>query len=86
MPWPSRIFLVRWLAAARNDSGDGRVRVFLEEVMLDLPGMVVAEPVGELDLRERVLVEPELVAGLPGPRQLQLVEDAELHDASPKFS
>ena len=23
MPWPSRIFLVRWLAAARNDSGDG---------------------------------------------------------------
>ncbi len=23
MPWPSRICFVRWLAAARNDSGDG---------------------------------------------------------------
>ena len=23
MPWPSRMFLVRWLAAARKDSGEG---------------------------------------------------------------
>ncbi len=47
--------------------------------MLDLPGMVVAQPVGQLDLVERVLVEPVLVALLPGPRQLQLVENPELH-------
>ena len=79
MPWPSRICLVRWLAAARNEAGDGRVGVFLEEVVLDLPGVVVAELVGQLELVERILVEPVLVALLPGPRQLQLVEDAELH-------
>src|SRR6476660_236650 len=53
--------------------------------MLDHPGVVIAETVGELHLRERVLVEPELVAGHPGPRQLQLIEDAELHDASPAY-
>ncbi|MGY4367863.1 hypothetical protein ACVW1A_003928 [Bradyrhizobium sp. LB1.3] len=63
------------------------MRVFFEEVMLDNPRMVVAEPVGEFHLRQRILVEPELVAGHPGPWQLQLIEDAELHDAvSPKFS
>ena len=60
-----------------------RMRVFLEEMMLHHPGMVVAEPVGGLELRQRVLVELELVAGLPRPRQLQLIEDAELHDVSP---
>ncbi|MFK4380612.1 hypothetical protein ABIA40_000020 [Bradyrhizobium sp. USDA 223] len=48
----------------------GRVRIFLEEVMLDHPGMVVAELVGELHLRERILIEGELVTGRPGPRQL----------------
>ena len=35
--------------------GRRRVRVLLEEVVLDLPRVVVAEPVGELDLVERVL-------------------------------
>ena len=50
--------------------------------MLDDPGVVVAELVGEFDLGQRVLVELELVALFPGPRQLQLVEDAEFHDAS----
>ena len=51
--------------------------------MLHHPGMVVAEPVGGLQLRQRVLVEFEFVAGLPRPRQLQLVKDAEFHDVSP---
>jgi hypothetical protein len=63
------MFLVRWLAAARKDSGDG-------------PGVVVSEPVGGLELRQRVLVELEFVTRLPRTRQLQLIEDAELHDAS----
>ena len=50
--------------------------------MLDLPGVVVAQAVGELDLVERVLVEPVLVALFPGAGQLQLVEDTEFHGAS----
>src|SRR5271169_3141662 len=61
----------------------GRVRIFFEEVMFHHPGIVVAEPIGGLQLRQRVLVELELVAGLPRARQLQLIEDAEFHDASP---
>ena len=79
MPWPSRMFLVRWLAAARKRLGRRRMRVFLQEMVLDQPGMVVAQPVGELELGERVLVELVLAALLPGPRQLQLVENAEFH-------
>src|SRR6476660_9523752 len=47
--------------------------------MLYHPGVVVAESVGQLHLGERVLVEPQLAVGLPGTRQLQLVENAELH-------
>src|SRR3954464_10909690 len=54
--------------------------------MLDDPGVVVTELVGKFHLRERVLVELQLVAGHPGPWQLQLIEDAELHDASPAYS
>ena len=60
-----------------------RMRIFLEEVMLDHPGVVVAAAVGGLELRQRVLVQPELVALLPRAWQLQLIEDAELHDVSP---
>ena len=61
-----------------------RVRIFLEEVMLDDPGVIVSEPVGGLQLCQRILVEPELVAVIPGARQLQLVEDAEFHGVTPK--
>src|SRR6185312_5466747 len=56
-----------------------RMRIFLEEVMLDLPGVVDAKLVGQLDLVERVLEELELVALVPRTRQLVLVEDSELH-------
>ena len=61
--------------------GGGRVRVLLEEVMLDLPHVVEAELVGQLDLLQRVLQEP--VLGALGPRagQLELVEDPESHEA-----
>src|SRR5712692_9599783 len=48
-------------------------------MVLHLPGVVDAQPVGELHLGQRVLEEPELGAVLPGPRQLVLVEDPELH-------
>ena len=52
--------------------------------MFHHPGVVIAEPVGGLELGQRVLVEPELVALFPGARQLQLVKDAEFHNAPPK--
>ena len=63
--------------------GRRAVGVFLEEVVLHHPGVVVAEPVGQLHLRQRVLIELELAVLLPRPRQLQLVEDAELHRVPP---
>src|SRR5215471_16516407 len=55
------------------------VGVFFEEVVLNHPGVVVACAIGELQLRQRVVIELELAVLLPGPRQLQLVENAELH-------
>ncbi len=59
--------------------GRARVRVLLEEVVLDLPDVVDPESVGELDLLERVGDQLELAPLAPGPGQLMLVEDAELH-------
>src|SRR5581483_8781722 len=53
------------------------------EVMLHHPGVVVAQPIGQLDLRQCVLIEPVLAVRLPGPWQLQLVEDAEFHLVPP---
>ena len=44
-------------------SGVGRVRAALAEVVLDVPGRVEAELVGELDLLERLVVG--LLLGLP---------------------
>ena len=55
------------------------VRVLLEEVVLHLPGIVVAEPVGQLDLRQRVLEQAILALPAPRPRKLMLVEDPESH-------
>ena len=74
---------MRWLAAARKTSGAERVRVLLEEVVLDLPRVVVAEPVGELDLVERLVEQLVLVVATPRLRELVLVEDPELHDRPP---
>src|SRR5437762_9253339 len=51
--------------------------------MLDEPRIVVAEPIGELDLTERVLQEVVLASLAPGTGQLMLVEDAELHACAP---
>ena len=64
---------------AEKHLGGRRMRVLLEKVMLDFPGEVVAEPVGQLDLVERVLVEPQFAVRLPRARQLQLVKNAEPH-------
>ena len=50
------------------------MRVLLEEVVLDLPDVVEADAVGELDLIQRVLEQPMLAVGLPRAWQLVLVE------------
>ena len=57
------------------------MRILLEEVVLDLPRVIDADPVGKLDLIERILEQLQLVAVVPRPRQLMLVEDAEFHGA-----
>ena len=57
------------------------MRVFLEKMMLDLPGVVVAELVGQLDLDQRVLEELVFRMFRPGSGELVLVEDSEFHAA-----
>jgi hypothetical protein len=67
----------------QEDLGRGGVAVFLEEVVLDLPDVVEAKPVGELHLLEGILQQAVLGAlVLPGTRVLMLVEDAEAHGAA----
>ena len=57
-----------------------RMGIFLQKMVLHHPGVVIAEPVGGLELRQRVLVELELIALLPRARQLQLIEYPEFHE------
>ena len=66
MPWPSRMRVRALAGGGEEHLGRRRVAVLLEEVVLDLPHVVDAEPVGELDLVERVLEQLVLVVG--GPR------------------
>jgi len=47
--------------------------------MLDFPRVVDAEPVGELDLVERLLEQALLAVRGPRSRELVLVEDSESH-------
>jgi hypothetical protein len=55
------------------------VGVFVEEMVLDLPGIVETQAIGELDLVERLVKQPVLVSGFPRLRQLELVKDAKSH-------
>src|SRR5271168_221628 len=59
--------------------GSGGMRVFVEKMMLDLPRIVISQLIGKRDLVERLVKQARLVAGMPGARQLQLVEYAEFH-------
>ncbi len=52
--------------------------VFVEEVMLDLPRVVDAEPIGEFDLIECLLKHFMLGAFTPGARELVFVKNPEL--------
>ena len=59
--------------------GRARVRVLLQKVVLDLPQVLDPEPVGQFDLVEGIGDQLLFACVAPRPRQLVLVEDAELH-------
>jgi hypothetical protein len=48
-------------------------------MVLDLPEVVDAEPVGEFDLLESVREQAVLIAGRARSRELMLIEDPESH-------
>src|SRR5262249_11687901 len=79
--------LLRALRAGGEEHlGSGGGRIFLEEMVLDLPDIVDAELVGELDLVERLLVQALLRILGPGLRQLVLIEKPEFHPRVPLVS
>ena len=61
-----------------------RMRIFFQKMVFHHPGIVVAKPVGGFQLRQRVLIKLQLIAGLPRARQLQLIKDAEFHVVAPR--
>ena len=69
-------------AGREEDLRRRRVRIFLEKMVLDFPCVVDPKLVGEFDLVERLLEQPLLVALVPRPRQLVLVENTEFHGRS----
>src|SRR5262245_47302525 len=71
---------------AQEHLGRRGVRVLLQKVVLDNPGIVVSEPVGQLDLGERVLEDVVLALFGPRPRDLVLVEDAESHKLASRMA
>src|SRR5213593_4169352 len=79
MPWPRRIRRDRCDAAARKTSGAEEWEYSSRKWCSTSQGVIEAQPVGQLDLGQRVLEELELGPVFPGPRQLVLVEDPESH-------
>src|SRR5262249_13314965 len=61
------------------------MRVFFKKMVLDLPDVIDAEPVGELDLVESLLVKAQLGILAPGLRQLVLVKKSEFHLPRPSL-
>ena len=70
-------------AGGQKHLGRRRMRVLLEKVVLDLPGVIDPEPVGQFDLVQRLLEELLFASLDPRPRELVFVEDPELHEAFP---
>ena len=66
-----------------EDLGRGGVGELREEVVLDRPHGVEAEPVGERDLLERLVVTAVLAARVVRLGDLELVEQVELHRRRP---
>ena len=52
-------------------------------MVLDLPGVIDADAVGELDLFQRFAIDAMLRIGVPGARDLMFVEDANFIASSP---
>ena len=63
----------------KKDLRGARVRVLLQEVVLDLPDVVEPEPVGQLHLLESVGQQPALIELARDAGELVLVEEAEPH-------
>nr|WP_257808802.1 hypothetical protein [Mesorhizobium sp. J428] len=57
----------------------GGVRILFQEMMLDFPHVIEAEPVGEFDLVESVVEQLLLRTLHPGLRKLMFIEHSELH-------
>src|SRR6516165_11893368 len=53
---------------SKKDLRRRRVRILFEEMMLDFPGEVVAEPVRKFELIECIMIKVELAVGFPRPR------------------
>ena len=70
-------------AGGQKNFRRGRVGIFLEEMMLDLPQVVDAKPVGEFDLIERVAEQLYFRTFSPRARQLVLVEQSEFQRFPP---
>jgi hypothetical protein len=66
-------------AGSEKHPGRRGMRILLEKMMLDFPDVVDAQPIGQFDLVERLLVKPQLGLFAPGLRQLMLVEQSEFH-------
>ena len=68
MPWPSLMRLGALAGRGQEHLGRRGVGVLLEEVVLDLPDVVEAQAVGQLDLLEGFLEEAVLVVPAPTGR------------------
>ena len=64
-------------AGAEEYLRGGRVSVFLQEVVLDLPHVVDAEAIGQLDLLDGIPKETVLGVLVPGTGELVFVEESE---------
>jgi hypothetical protein len=57
--------------------------ILLQEMVLDLPRVVDAYPVGEFDLFERLAINSVLGIRVPGPWYLVFIKDTEFYLLSP---
>ena len=64
---------------SQEDLGRAGVRVFLQKVMLDLPEILDAQPVGQLGLLQGFAEDPLFRSLAPRFRSLQFVENPEFH-------
>jgi hypothetical protein len=62
--------------------GRGTMRIFLQEVMLDLPHEIEAEPIAEFDLLQRLPVDIVFAAVIPRPWHLHFKMQTEFHNSS----